>query len=647
MKKLRKNSFFGIHFDFHALEGEVVARNYMPETVEELLDRVKPDFVQCDTKGHAGFSSYPTQVGTQAYEIKEDILKMWRTATEKRDIALYAHHSGLYDMQAAKQHPEWAVKDEYGNISNEYMSPFSPYADEILIPQLKEIAVKYRLDGAWVDGDCWGAMVDYNEYAVQKYFELSGKKAQVRGDSDYEDYRDFCRRGFLEYVRHYINEVKKVVPEFQMTSNWIFSAYMPVEPSVGVDFLSGDYDTENSVASARYQGRCVANRNMPWELMSWGQNAIPCSWKTENRNTKEYVQYCQEAAEIISLGGAYVFFNIMYGGGGCVQKWAIPIWEKVAQFVREREEVCFKAEPYNEIAVLYPEEKTPPESEKLYDNTYDGFKSVCAWIDAIQNIQLSCGVLNEYQLNTETLNTYKILIIPNSQFISKASADIISEYIKSGGKVITDIKSVKYFSNIIKAEPGKIENRLIFLDGGNALAALNTEVTDSIPRNVDVSGKYYDENYYNGNGHTASFTAKYGKGRLLCMCFDFSGSYKDNVSTAIEIFLRKQLEIMNFNPQIRVLNSHFVDVVLTKKNHNLLINLINYSGPHMVKRVRSYGEIPPLYDIEICISTEKPVKKIYSEPGHKECDFEVKDNKIFLKVEELKVHKTIVAEGIC
>ena len=75
MKK-RKDSFFGIHFDFHAVEGQVVGEDFRPEVVAELLDKTKPDFAQCDTKGHFGYSSYPTKVGKQATEIRNDVLKI-------------------------------------------------------------------------------------------------------------------------------------------------------------------------------------------------------------------------------------------------------------------------------------------------------------------------------------------------------------------------------------------------------------------------------------------------------------------------------------------------------------------------------------------------------------------------------------------
>lgn len=56
----RKDSFFGMHFDFHAgREQAGIGAQLDEDTLEQLISRVKPDYVQCDTKGHAGNSSYP------------------------------------------------------------------------------------------------------------------------------------------------------------------------------------------------------------------------------------------------------------------------------------------------------------------------------------------------------------------------------------------------------------------------------------------------------------------------------------------------------------------------------------------------------------------------------------------------------------
>lgn len=644
MKKRREDSFFGVHFDFHAMEGQTVPEIFRPDVVAEMLDRVRPDFVQCDTKGHPGLSSYPTKAGTQAYAIQKDVLKMWRDLTEERGIALYGHHSGLFDMTVAKNHPDWAVMDENGNVSTEAVSPFSPYADEVLIPQLLELALDYKLDGAWIDGECWCARVDYSPYAKAAYFRETGKEPPVRGDADYEAYREFCRKGFLAYVRHYIAEVKKAAPMFQITSNWLFSSYMPEKPSVNVDFLSGDYDPVNSVISARTNGRCSACYGMPWELISWGQNAIPFSWETHNRNTKELAQYCQEAAEIISLGGAYMFFNIMYGNGGYIQEWAIPVWEKVAAFVRERQTVCFHAKPLSELAVLYPLERTSLDTDALYSTRYESFASVRAWINALQNTQRSCVVLPEYQAQEGALDQVRLLVVPNTGRLEPATIQRIAAYVKEGGSVLLDQKACRYFMPYTGLEDAQAETRLVFLDGGDALAALEVETAPYTAENAAVTGAYYDRNFYDGNPHPAALCTPYGKGRFINLCFSFSTGYASNVSSAIEAFLNRQLAELNFAPTVQVENSPLVDMAVCRKDGKLLVNLINCGGSHALPYVRSYNYIPPLYNIGLKIHTEEAPQALYLEPGHTPLPFTYENKTVSVTVKELAIHSVVVME---
>ena len=98
---------------------------------------------------------------------------------------------------------------------------------------------------------------------------------------------------------------------------------------------------------------------------SWRHWANPCSWTTRNRNTKELAQYCQEAAVVVAMGGGFECFNILYGHGGIVQRWAIPIWRGMAAFCRQRQE-CFQARIRPELGIVFPAVRNDPEKEALY-----------------------------------------------------------------------------------------------------------------------------------------------------------------------------------------------------------------------------------------------------------------------------------------
>lgn len=628
MKK-RKDSFFGIHFDFHAVEGQIVGEDFRPEVVAELLDKTKPDYAQCDTKGHFGYSSYPTKVGKQATKIKKDVLKMWRELTKERDIALYGHHSGLFDMVAAQEHPEWAVVDENGEISKNYLSVFSPYVDEYLIPQLKELALDYELNGAWIDGENWATYVDYNKYATDAYKKETGKEAPRSDEEEYEEYKEFMRRGFENYVAHYVEEVKKIKPDFEITSNWIYCAHMPEKAKVKVDFLSGDYLPFNSVESARHNARGLMARNMPWDLMAWGQNAVPPSFETHNRNTKEYEQYCQEAAMVIALGGGFQFFNIMYGGGGMVQPWAIPMWERVSNFCRERE-YCHKAKPVHQIGIICPFERVKIK-DKLYEGNTEGLLATFSWNNAL----LDCGYSTEfiYQTEMENINDFPVVVLPYAPHLNE-DKKLLEEYVEKGGKLIVDLKSAECFAKVKNHQ-----EKLLFLEGKEALAAVLCDYAE-IEGGFEVVGKAYKNNYFSEDFVPCAVK----QDNITFMCINFAESYKSNVSTAIKDFLKGVIKATGFVPLVEIEGSSFAELALTQKDGKILINVVNTAGQGGLLNVRGYNEVPKIGPLKVKVH-KTDISKITRMPENKEIEFKNKGDYIEFEFDIIHIHTTAILEG--
>ena len=606
MPKKRRDCALGIHFDFHAMPGETVPSIWKPEYYSRMLDAVKPDFVQCDTKGHAGLSSYPTVAGTQADTITHDILKMMREETAKRDIALYGHHSGLYDQRAAADHPDWAVVNADGSVSKDYMSVFGPFADELLLPQLRELAGVYKLDGAWIDGECWATRVDYSSHAVRAYKKEYHKEPPRPGEAGYEDYREFCRRGFRDYVRHYISVIKSEFPDFEITSNWIFSAHMPQKMDVAVDFLSGDYAPVNSVESARFQGRVIEARNTPWDLMAWGQNAIPFSWLTRNRHTKELVQYCQEASVIVAMGGAFEFFNIHYGCGGAIQNWAIPVWEKTALFCRERSE-CFGSRIRKEFGVLMPCDRNDPEMSCLYTNS-PGETSCPAWISCLQDCQYSTKVLFEDDIANGRIEGFRIIAVPETRDLSKEAICELNKFVESGGILLIDGASAANFSSRSSAP----EKRQIFVDADGALASAESYFWSEAPEKTVPGGEVRFDNIYDVPAQAAYHLRQAGRGVICFLAIDLADFYAVNKSNVFRKFVKKLISDLGYQPDVQLSGTGFADLTVTEKNDSLIINLVNMAGEHNVPGVRSYGEIPPVGPVKMKISKSLNLKNIRS-----------------------------------
>src|SRR5512135_444836 len=83
----RKDSFFGLHFDLHPGATDTsLGADISEANIRDLLERVRPDFVQYDCKGHPGWAGYPTVVGWSSPGIVNDSLAVWRKATREQGV---------------------------------------------------------------------------------------------------------------------------------------------------------------------------------------------------------------------------------------------------------------------------------------------------------------------------------------------------------------------------------------------------------------------------------------------------------------------------------------------------------------------------------------------------------------------------------
>jgi len=221
----RSESFLGVHFDFHAGDDcKEIGKGVDREMVEYIIEKVRPDYVQCDCKGHAGRSSYPTKVGHPAPGFVKDPLKIWRQVTAENGVALYLHYSGVWDSMAVEVYPEWARINEKGEKDKRLTSVYGPYVDMLLIPQLKELSDEYGVDGVWVDGECWATERDYANHVIEAFQKQTGIKEVPRkpGDPYWFEFSEFCRDGFRQYLTHYVSLVTEPKSE---------SEVRPVEPA--------------------------------------------------------------------------------------------------------------------------------------------------------------------------------------------------------------------------------------------------------------------------------------------------------------------------------------------------------------------------------------------------------------------------------
>ncbi|MBI5093145.1 MAG: alpha-L-fucosidase [Candidatus Hydrogenedentes bacterium] len=198
-----KNAFFGLHYDLHPNEKDTeLGRETTYEGIRAELEKVKPDFVQYDCKGHPGWAGYPTKVGSPSPGIVNDALKVWRKVTKDMGIPLSIHYSGVWDTRAIQLHSEWARIAEDGKPDPNNTDPLSDYTEKLMIPQLLEVIENYDIDGVWIDGENWASAPCYSDRCKAEFTKRTST-AEIpmkKGDPHWDEWLAFQRDLFTEHV---------------------------------------------------------------------------------------------------------------------------------------------------------------------------------------------------------------------------------------------------------------------------------------------------------------------------------------------------------------------------------------------------------------------------------------------------------------
>ena len=666
MKKRREDSFFGIHLDYHAKPEYAVAQGkYLKEDdIRKICRLLKPDFIQIDCKGHPGWASYPTELGNAMPEFAKDTLALWRRVTEEEGVALYMHYSGVYDVKYCDEHPDEEIIGADGQRIKGSTRLDGNYSKDILIPQLSELAGKYKVDGVWIDGDCWMACADFRPESIEKFeketgIDLNGIAPKAPSDPYYQEYREYHRELFRRYVRNYVDTLHAKYPDFQIASNWAFSDHMPERVSANVDFLSGDLNPSNGFNSARYAARALAQQEMSWDLMSWNFR-ISLGGK-KGYAPKHPVQIMQEASAVIATGGAFQNYIPQYRDGS-PNMIELENLGSVSEFIRSRKDFCFRGTPIHQAALLLSTYDRHMESSNLYSRS--GYERVMGLTSLLCDIGQSLEIVCEHTLE-KYINEYKMIVIPELFCgLKDATVKALYEYAEKGGKLVLVGKNTcKIFSEFKKA-PFKIKNMQEFVgetveetENGHGGRATGEYKPYLFKADEKEYGALYSpcEIICNGNIEAYVFerhlpdcfavsaTVPYGDGSITAIGFDIGMQYLTS-EQYMQRKLMKNIVSKLYTPIVKIKNAFGrLETVALSVNGKLMVQLVNGNGTHASSACATDDCIPPILDIELELSLPSRPSSLILQPEGKALDFEYKEGKASLSVDRVDIHSIIEA----
>lgn len=640
----RSESFFGLHFDFHAANTDsLIGKTFTYEMVDSMLTLVKPDYIQVDCKGHPGISSYPTKIGNPAPGFIKDPMKIWREVTRKHGVALFVHYSGVWDGASAQKHPDWMEIDANGNPIDGKMSVKGPYVDKLLIPQFKELIDSYNIDGCWIDGECWAVNPDYSSYMLNAYKAetgISDVPKSFNAPGGYEFY-EYNRKAFKSYIAHYVDELHKYKPDFQITSNWAFSSEMPEPVDINLDFISGDFSPNNSVYSGLYESRCISPQHKPWDLMSW---SFAYDSKTGVVATKSAAQLEQLAATVMSMGGGYqVYFQQNHDAS--IRPWQFGLMKDISTFCRERQPYCQGATPVPQIALLYSSENYKKYAGKLYGNASfnDPLKGI---LNLMLDSQNAVEILMNHHL-VKRMNEYPLIVIPEYEYLNDSFRTKLLDYVKNGGNLlIVGAKATSLFAeplNVEMKDTAFIANQII--SSNNQMAGISTLIQPIQAKNgAEILGNRFHITDFRFPSAPAATISTLGKGKIAGVYFNIGKNYLESKNTVYRDFINSIIHRLFQNPIVEITGSENIAITVNRLDSKLAINLINMSGEHANKNVARYNEIPVVGPLTIRIRLESRPKKVMLQPENRLLKYSYSNGIMETTIDRLLIHSIIVIE---
>jgi hypothetical protein len=644
----RKDAFFGIHFDLHASQHDTeLGADITEAMIHHLLDRVKPDYIQQDCKGHAGYTSYPTQVGWASPGIQKDALAIWRKVTKQHNVRLFIHYSGVLDQAAVEHHPEWAARTPTGEVApSGATSTFGPYVDALLIPQLKEVFHAYDLDGAWIDGECWGTVLDYSPYALAAWKAETNLDTapQSHEDPHWKAWLEFNRVQFERYLTHYLDVLHADKPGVEITSNWMYTGFAPRPVKAPIDFISGDYSSLDSINTARFEARYIANTRMPWDLMAWG-----FSWRggregTRERAYKSAIQLQQEASIVLSQGGG---FQVYYQPtrAGWFDDTLIDIVGQLSDFCRARQAVSHKTTTVPQVALLLS-------AYAFYDKTNGVLR---AWegehnalhgiLHALLESGYSVDVLAEHQI-IDIVDRYPVIVLPEVQSLETSFRRALLAYVAEGGNLVTiGVETARLFHNELGvALEGDPCDSIDFVFADGLLGRCPGLWQDVTPGTATVIASRYTTADVRKPGLPAATVNNFGKGTIAAIYGPLGTAHFTYHTPQLRGLLKHVITAIFPKPLVELDAPPCVDMALRRDGKKLLIHLTNTAGMQIANNYTILDFIPAVGPIHVTIRMDTPPTSVIMEPDGSSLEMITVEEGIRVTLPTLHIHNVIVVQ---
>lgn len=432
---MKKDSWFWdrmrqVHVDFHMPEFPREAiRNFDAKTFVERFVRAKVNVIGVFTKCHFGNAFYDNTVGHKHSGLKGDFFGEVLAEARKHDIKVIAYYSLGTDARAVQDNPDWYQVDEHGKVRGaegtvwELPCLNSPYREELVLPQIKEITEKYDMDGYLLDIPYLHNHYCFCPYCKKKFAEEHGR--ELTPELLQTD-RELVLRFGIDTAARCMEEiaatVKRIRPHVLMNCNGAWRMGEPDRINATSDY--GLWESQPSATGSFYNHsiriRYARTLDVPVQIMTV---RFTEGWGLMSCKTAEQLKY--EFATILANGGI-INIGDQVLPDGTLQDGVYDIIGEAFGFVEERETFCTRAESVREVALL------ANNTNNWYHDKDDAatFGAAKMLLEGHHQFDIY------YNDDFPDLDGYRVVVLPESVKLSEASVARIQSFVAGGGLLL-------------------------------------------------------------------------------------------------------------------------------------------------------------------------------------------------------------------
>jgi hypothetical protein len=420
---------------------------YDPAAMAERFEQARLNAVMIYCKSHAGLCYWPTKAGRLHAGLHgRDVVGELAGELRRRDIAVCAYYSIVFDNWAVETHPDWrqrtiAGNDYQGLLRYGWCCQNHPEYRAYEMAQLGDLLSRYQFDALFLDMIFW-PIVCACEHCRDRFRAEAGKEIPETVDwtsAVWCEFQAARERWASEFTGQLMAQAKATAPGIAVThnlapalANWVLG--QPLSASKHDTFVAGDLygDRVEQLIVSRMMLHLTETR--PAEFMT-----SCCVNLGDHVRLRDENQMRAQASAAIANSSAFLFIDAI-DPIGTVNP---ATYERVGRVFAATQpyESFIGGEPIEDVAVYFSwdsqmdfaENGTPLGNLGLPARTWPHLEAMRGACRALQRAHLPFGVITRKQLGA--LDRFRAVVLPNVLRMDREEAEALRGYVRNGGRL--------------------------------------------------------------------------------------------------------------------------------------------------------------------------------------------------------------------